>query len=200
MKSISAILAVVLVAAAPALAGDKTEFLDKGKAHFEAPIPSGARLRLHVCSGDVRILGSDDAKISVDVSRTKSSDIENVNYRLKNLDGISDFHLKGGPLSDFNVTIHIPRTSELYLRVPAGDVTVEDVIGSKDIELHAGDLTIQVGNAADYARVDVSVNAGDIDGSPFGESHGGLFRSFRKTGPGKFTLHAHVGAGDLTLR
>jgi hypothetical protein len=35
---------------------------------------------------------------------------------------------------------------------------------------------------------------------PFGESHGGLFRSFRKSGTGKYKLVAHVGAGELTLR
>jgi len=47
--------------------------------------------------------------------------------------------------------------------------------------------------------VDASVNAGDVEASPFGESHGGLFRSFKKSGSGKYKLHAHVGAGDLTL-
>jgi hypothetical protein len=29
---------------------------------------------------------------------------------------------------------------------------------------------------------------------------GGLFRSFEERGNGKYRLHAHVGAGELTLR
>jgi len=66
--------------------------------------------------------------------------------------------------------------------------------------LSAGDLTIEVGNAADYSHVRASVNTGDIDASPFGESRGGLFRSFEKFGKGKYKLMAHVGAGDLTLK
>jgi hypothetical protein len=88
----------------------------------------------------------------------------------------------------------------LYVRMPAGDLTVEGVSGDKDVELHFGDLTIAVGNAADYSHVDASVMSGDLEAAPFGESHGGLFRSFEKSGSGKYKLHAHVGAGDLTLR
>jgi hypothetical protein len=98
------------------------------------------------------------------------------------------------------IEVHVPRKSELYARIPFGDVTIENINGSKDVELHAGDLTIVVGNPDDYSRVEASVNAGDIDGSPFGESHSGLFRSFTKSGRGKYTLYAHVGAGDLKLK
>ena len=97
------------------------------------------------------------------------------------------------------ITIHLPKTCDLYLRVPAGDVSVEGISGNKDIELHAGDLSIRVGDPLEYAHVDASVNAGDVEASPFGESHSGLFRSFQKSGAGKYRLHAHVGAGDLTL-
>jgi hypothetical protein len=84
--------------------------------------------------------------------------------------------------------------------MPFGDLTVEGVSGDKDVELHAGDLNIEVGDANDYRRVDASVNAGDISAGPFGEARDGLFRSFQKTGDGRYKLHAHLGAGDLTLR
>jgi hypothetical protein len=66
--------------------------------------------------------------------------------------------------------------------------------------LHAGELIIDVGDASDYSRVDASVYSGGLEASPFGESHGGLFRSFHKGGNGRYHLHAHVGAGDLTLQ
>jgi hypothetical protein len=61
-------------------------------------------------------------------------------------------------------------------------------------------LTVDVGNAADYSHVEASVTSGSIEASPFGESRGGLFRSFEKFGSGKYKLVAHVGAGDLTLK
>jgi len=110
-----------------------------------------------------------------------------------------NFRLSGGPRNDFQVTVHLPKNCDLFLRVPAGDVTVEGIVGDKDIELHAGDLSIHVGNPNEYSQVDASVSAGDVSASPFGESHSGLFRSFRKSGSGRYKLHAHVGAGDLTL-
>jgi hypothetical protein len=43
------------------------------------------------------------------------------------------------------------------------------------------------------------VSSGEIDAKPFGESHGGLFRSLEKSGNGKYKLRASVGAGRLTL-
>ena len=46
----------------------------------------------------------------------------------------------------------------------------------------AGDLTMRVGNAADYGKVDASVRAGDLDMGPFGVSKSGLFRSYETTG------------------
>ena len=112
----------------------------------------------------------------------------------------AELRISGGPKNDLQVTIEVPRSSMLYVRMPAGELSVEGVAGDKDIELHAGELTVGVGDSTDYGHVDASVFAGDLEAAPFHESHGGLFRSFEKTGTGKYRLHAHVGAGDLTLR
>ena len=108
--------------------------------------------------------------------------------------------ISGGPHNDVVITVEVPRRSNLHVRVPAGDVDVSGVTGDKDISLHAGDLKVDVGDPAEYARVEASVTAGDISARPFGESHGGLFRSFTKTGPGRYTLTVHLWAGDLTLK
>jgi len=178
--------------------GSKTVTTKVGEPHFEAPVPSGVPLRLYVRSGDIRVHGSDDSKISVDISG-KAQKLDDVKHRLAILEGSAEFHLSGGPRNDVQITIHLPKNCDLYLRVPAGDVSIEGISGNKDIELHAGDLSIHVGNPSEYSQVDASVNAGDVEASPFGESHSGLFRSFKKSGAGKYKLHAHVGAGDLTL-
>ena len=180
-------------------AGSKTVTTKIGEPHFEAPLPSGFPLRLYVRSGDIRVVGSEDGKISVDISGKNSHKINDLKHRLAILDSSAEFHLSGGPRNDFQITIHLPKNCDLFLRVPAGDVTVEGISGNKDIELHAGDLSIHVGNPEEYSLVEASVNAGDVEASPFGESHSGLFRSFKKSGAGKYKLHAHVGAGDLTL-
>ncbi len=79
-------------------------------------------------------------------------------------------------------------------------MNVENVTGNQDVELHAGELTVDVGDPDHYSLVDASIVTGELDAAPFRESHGGLFRSFRTTGSGRYRLHAHVGAGELTLR
>src|SRR5260370_41467156 len=100
-----------------------------------------------------------------------------------------DLRVFGGPKNNLEMTIEIPSSAMLLVRMPAGDLAIEGVSGDKDVELHFGDLTIAVGNAADYSHVDASVMSGDLQAPPFGESHGGLFRSFEKSGSGKYKLH-----------
>lgn len=47
--------------------------------------------------------------------------------------------------------------------------------------------------------VSTKVNSGQVDAAAFDVSKGGLFRSFSKEGPGRYRLHTHIGAGQLTL-
>lgn len=179
--------------------GSKNVIVKVGEPHFEARLPVGVPLRLYVRSGDIRLIGSDDSKITVDVSGRNAHESDDVKHHLTVLDNAAEFHLSGGPRNNFRITIQLPKNCDLFLRVPAGDVTVMGISGNKDIELHAGDLSIQVGDPSEYSHVDASVNAGDVQAVPFGESRSGLFRSFKKSGAGKYKLHAHVGAGDVSL-
>lgn len=166
---------------------------------FSADFPSGGRLRIHARSGKVHIVGTGENKISVEVSGKKASEATDIRVRLREDAGATNLDVSGGPRKDITLTIRIPRETDLYARIPFGEVHVENVVGNKDIQMHAGDLTVAVGNSEDYGHVDASVYTGELDGQAFGEEHGGLFRSFRKDGPGRYRLHAHLGAGQLTL-
>jgi len=199
-KTMVSLLCSIALVALPVSAADKTEISERGVPHFEAQLPAGSRIALHIRSGAVRIVGSDEGKLTVNISGRNKNKIDDLRYRFTSSSGSAELHVSGGPRNDLDIEVRIPRNSELYARIPAGDVTIENVTGSKDVELRAGDLTISVGNPADYSHVEASVVAGDISASPFGEGHGGLFRSFHKSGPGKYTLYAHVTAGDLTLK
>ena len=167
---------------------------------FAVDSPSGSNLRLHLRSGEFRIVGRDDNKIAVHFNGRNADNARDLTVRFRRSDDDADLRIFGGPKNNLEITIEVPSSSRLFVRMPAGDLSVEDVSGDKDVELHFGELTIAVGNAADYSHVDASVVTGDLEAAPFGESHGGLFRSFEKHGTGKYKLHAHVGAGDLTLR
>ena len=177
----------------------KIEVSDLQHHPFSVAFPSGGKLRIYVRSGDFRIVGTDDNKITVRLSGTKADDARDLIVRFKPSLTEAELRISGGPKNDLQVTINVPKNAGLFVRMPAGELVIEGISGDKDVELHAGDLTISGNNAADYSRVDASVTSGDLEAPPFGESHDGLFRSFHKTGPGKFQLHAHVGAGELTL-
>jgi hypothetical protein len=168
---------------------------------FETAFQPGGELRIHVRSGDIDIDGSGEAKVSVSCELKYEDRARDVKIAFRNTGKSGDLRITGGPTNNFRVRIRIPRNSHLFVRSPAGDVTVEEVIGNKDVELHAGDLTIGVGRLGDYAHADASVLAGELTASAFGINKDGLFRSFEKDNPsGKYRLHAHVGAGDLVLR
>ena len=194
------IFLLLSMAVADQTAGKAIIVQETGKESFEADFPSGGQLRMHIRSGELRVIGSDENKIRVNYSGKNAGKLSDVKVSLKAVGSNGELHVSGGPHNEFRIEIQVPKNSGLYLRMPAGDLEVDGLIGDKDVELHAGDMTLGVGNAEDYARVDASVNAGDLDADPFGVSKGGLFRSFDQHRNGKYRLHAHVGAGDLTLK
>ena len=200
MRYAIAFLSAVFFVAIPALARNRIEVDDLAHHPFEADFPSGGQLSLHIRSAEIHIVGSDDNKIAVRISGREGSESTDMKARFERSDNSGDLHVSGGPRNDLTITVHVPKNSNLYVRIPSGDVEIKGIAGDKDVELHAGDLKIGVGDPADYARVEASVTTGEIDAEPFGENRGGLFRSFEKSGSGKYKLVAHVGAGDLTLK
>ena len=180
-------------------AGKTIDVTEVGKPEFTADFPSGGEVRMHIRSGDLRIVGTDDPQLKVKYEGSRADDIRDVKVSLRSSGNVGELRVSGGPRNDFQIEISVPRNTGLYLRMPAGDLHIENVVGDKDVELHAGDLNISVGDPKDYADVDCSVTAGDIEAGPFNVSKGGLFRHFHQTGAGKYHLHVHAAAGDLNL-
>jgi hypothetical protein len=168
---------------------------------FEVDLPYDQKLTLELRSGDYRVVGSASEKVSVRTTGDRAEKGRDVSLTFKHMNSHAELRMTGGPINNGpSIVIEVPKASNLYVRLPFGDLNIEGVSGDKDVEMHAGDLNIQVGNPADYGHVDASVNAGDLSAGPFGETKDGLFRSFEKTGTGRYRLHAHVGAGDLNLK
>lgn len=183
-----------------ALAQKPVKVVEVGRDHFEADFPSGGQIRMHIRSGAIKILGSDEKKIQVHYSGKNADKRKDVKVSLKSSGDVGELNISGGPRNEFEIEVEVPKSCNLYLRVTAGQVEVSGITGDKDVELSFGDLTVEVSKAEDYAHVDASVYSGDLDAEPFAISKGGLFRSFQKQGPGKYRLHAHVGAGELMLK
>jgi hypothetical protein len=178
----------------------KIEVSDLPGHPFSVDFPSGSQLNIHVRSGDVRVMGRDDDKVSVKLDAKDPEKAKEVKVRFEHFDSYAELNVSGGPRNNMRITIEIPKSTGLFVRMPAGQLEVSDVRGDKDVQLHAGELIVGVGDPGDYSHVEASVSTGGLEAEPFRESHGGLFRSFHKDGSGKYKLHAHVGAGDLTLR
>jgi len=166
--------------------------------HFELDFRRHGEVRMHIQPSALQISGSDEDKIKVNYW-SDGEDSSDVKVRLEASGNTANVYVGKGPHNGFHVEIHVPRKSDLYLRIMAGKVDIDNVTGDKNIELSAGDLTVQVGDAGDYSEVEASVYTGDLNASPFGVSKGGLFRSFHKKGPGEYRLYAHVGAGQIRL-
>jgi hypothetical protein len=167
---------------------------------FETNLASGATLRLHLHDGDFRVVGSDSEKISIHVEGKNAVEANQIRLQLRRSDHAVDLTLSHVPKKELEVTIEIPKTTNLYARMRGGDLAVQGVTGDKDLELTGGDLVLQVGNPEDYSHVDLSVRYGDISGTQFGDPRGTVGSSVRKDGNGKYKLHAHVMAGDLVLK
>ena len=178
----------------------KMEVTDLPSHPFQVEFPSGSQLNVQLRSGDIRIVGREDNRITVRVDAKDPEKAKEVKVRFERSDATAELKISGGPRNDVQITVEIPKATGLFVRMSAGQLELTDITGDKDVRLHAGELIVGVGNPADYSHVEASVTTGDINAAPFGEDHGGLFRSFQKSGTGKYKLHAHVGAGDLTLR
>jgi len=194
-------IAFLAVLFAPVVAAQsKVEATNLPDHPFQVDYPSGGQLNLHLRSGDIRVVGRNDNKISVRVDASNLDKAREVKVRFERLDHSGELSISGGPRDNIQITVEVPKVTALFVRMGAGQLEISDITGDKDVQLHAGDLLVEVGDPANYSHVKASVTSGDIDAPAFGEDHGGLFRSFEKSGNGKYRLHVHVGAGELALR
>jgi len=170
-----------------------------GKSPVEARFAPGGQIRVELCSSGVELRGTAEnlLRVSYHSEQERTADVR---VRLQTSGDEADLRVSGCPHNNFQVTIELPRSSNLRVRMFAGDLQIRDVTGDKDVVLHAGQLTMDVGDPATYSHVHASVNTGDLEAEPFNVSKGGLFRSFERSGSGKYRLYAHVGAGELDLR
>ena len=189
------LLALILLSVAPVRA-QEANVDEMGKSPVESKFVSGGRIRMELCSSGIEIVGTDKSAVRVSYHPER----EGVRVRMQISGDRADLRLTGCSRHNFQARIEIPKTSALYVRMMAGQLDVREVSGDKDLELSFGQLNVDVGKSEDYARVDASVNSGQIDADAFGVNKGGLFRSFDQHGPGKYKLHAHVGAGQVDLR
>ena len=161
----------------------------------EKDFVSGGRIEIRLESGDYDIRASTDNRIHV-----RWNEASGARVKLTTNGKSADLRVENTPHNNFHATIEVPALADVRIRLTAGNLSVSGIKGDKDIELNAGNLNISVGSSSDWGDVDASVTAGDLNAPAFQEVRGGLFRSFKWKGPGKYRLHVHAMAGDINLR
>ena len=161
----------------------------------EKPFAAGGRIEMQLDGGDYEVRPSADnrVRIATDVHIGDAGvevTAEGTNARVE---------AKNTP-NQFKATIDVPAAADLVIHLKAGELMVGAIAGNKDLDSYAGNITIAVGNPDDYASVDATLKAGDIQASAFGGSKSGVMPHFTWSGPGKRTLRANLGAGNLVLR
>lgn len=193
-----ALLGTFLVATPTTQSGSASRVSDSLMRAFAA----GGQITMDLSAGEYRISGSSDSSIRLTWSVRDAEQLRDVRTRVDARGNEATISTDGpdGDRGGFEVTIAVPSRSDLNVRLTAGEMEIDGIVGNKDVSLHAGELTINVGQPADYRRVEASVWAGEVQAGPFGRTMGGLFRSFEWNGKGTYRLEAHLKAGEIRLR
>jgi len=161
---------------------------------------SGGTIRLHLEAGGYTVTAGDSENIVVTCVARTEEQLKRVKVEIKPTAASADVYVSETPHNNFQATIEVPRHSNLWARLSAGELDIESVEGDKNVEVRAGRIQIDIPHPEQYGHRDASVMTGSIESSAFDVSKGGLFRSFEQQGPGKYRLHAHVMTGEIDLR
>ena len=189
MRSLAMALMFAGVSAVPCVCHAQTKSADKA-------FVSGGKVDIHLDAGDYEVRAASDNHVRVTMTgRTGSATVD-----VTVAGSHADVTVKNTSFTNFKCLIEVPKVADVAIRLSAGDLEVGPITGSKDIESTAGDVRIAVGNPDDYSSIDAAVSVGDLSGGPFGDAEGSFIaHSIKKTGKGRRTFRARLGAGDLKL-
>lgn len=161
---------------------------------------SGGTIRLHLEAGGYTVTPGDSENIVVICHADTEEQLKHVKVEIKPTAASADIYVSNTPHSNFRATIEVPRYSNLWARLSAGELVIASVDGDKNVEARAGRIQIDIPHPEQYGHRDASLLTGSIQSSAFDVSKGGVFRSFEQHGPGKYRLHAHLMAEEIDLR
>lgn len=161
----------------------------------EKPFASGGKIEMQLEGGSysIRPAATDQIRVAFGENAGNAQAVLTTNG------GQANVSIQNTPHSNFRATIEVPKTADLMVHLSGGELKMEPITGNKDVQSAGGDIEIGVSDPNEYSSVDASVKVGDLDGGPFGKSESGLSPHITWSGPGKYTLRATLGAGDLRL-
>jgi hypothetical protein len=172
----------------------------------EASFEAGGVVILDANVGNVRVAPTErEGKLRLVITSHKQEDAEAAPHWVR------EFAVNGSQAKivlempkhgelNFDVTLYVPKRSDLRLNLEVGDLTIEGITGNTDAELGVGDLKMTVPDPHAYRAVAMSVHIGDVNAGAFGlEPSGFLGKSVeRKFNVGSYRLKLHTGIGDVS--
>jgi len=162
----------------------------------DKPFAAGGSIEMQLDGGDYTVRAGSGEQIRVSFAGNTGD----ATAELTASGGHANLAIKDTPHNNFRATVEVPGTADLVVHLTAGNLEMSAVNGNKDIDSKAGNVSIAIPNRDDYGNVDASVKVGNLDAGPFGESGSGLSPHLKWSGPGKYSLHASLGAGNLELK
>jgi hypothetical protein len=162
---------------------------------LDAPLRRGAELT-------IAVVGTDQEMIHVSCRADDPNTASDIRIQLSGSADHANLTITGDHLTHNNLhlRVEVPRKMDLALQLSAGSVKVDDLVGNKDIELTAGQISISDAHDWNYKDVSASVSIGAVNAQVYGANRGGFFRVFHKTDAnGEYRLHAHVMTGQIEL-
>lgn len=171
----------------------------------EAAFDAGGVIIVDANVGDVRVEPAEDGHVRLVITSRKFDDAAAAPHWIR------EFAVNGSQAKivlempkhgnhDFEVTLYVPKRSDLRLNLEVGDLTIEGITGNTDAEVGVGDLHMTVPDAHAYRAVAMSVRIGDVDAKAFGlEPSGFLGKSVKgEFNTGSYRLKLHTGIGDVS--
>ncbi len=195
-KAISKLKVSFVILAALSLASCASTPDEPPVTKIDEPFAAAGSIEMQLEAGDYTIRASpvEHIRVSFAGNRAGAAAELGVNGPHANLS------VRDTPHNNFRATVEVPATADLVVRLKAGNLYIGPIAGNKDIQSEAGNVGIAIPNSNDYGNVDAVVKVGDLDGGPFGDSGSGLSQKLKWSGPGKYTLRASLGAGNLELK
>jgi len=162
----------------------------------DKPFAAAGSIDMQLDGGDYTIRAGPDAHIRVSFA----GNIGEADADLGTNGTHANLAIRNAPHNNFRATVEVPATADITVHLAAGNLEVGAITGNKDIDSKAGNVEISVPNSNDYGAVDAAVQVGNLSGGPFGDSGSGLAPHLKWSGPGKYTLRATLGAGNLELK
>jgi hypothetical protein len=169
---------------------------------LNAALSSSATLAIDSRPAGIEIIGTDQEGIHVSCTADDLDSARDIRLRISGTADHAKLTISGAYLKhgDLKIRIEVPRKTNLGVEMPAGQVKVDEVVGDKDIEMHAGQILISSTHKWNYRKVDASVGVGQVNAQVYGENKGGFIRIVRKeNAEGEYRLHAHVTTGQIDL-